>query len=198
MATTIAPPISEVIPANFDNSQVLQELAKDWSGAEKQFTPEGVDIDWGDYFALFLSSNVSGKKAYQDWYKFTVGAKFEIDMSNRHQAGYLAPLDDDDEENLSKGPGYYPEAVRMLLNLETDQFDIREYGKTGRPGTVNHWVSGDVAVPAHGLPVRVKTGYELSTKLAGNPDPSKELPGVGRKLKVLYRMPTHKFHYPAK
>ena len=198
MATPIAPPISEVIPANFDNSQVLKELAKDWSGAEKQFTPEGVDIDWGDYFALFLSSTISGKKAYQDWYSFTVGPRFDLFKSNRHQAGYLAPLDDDDEENWSKGPGYYPEAVRMLLNLETDQFDIREYGKTGRPGTVNHWVSGDVAVPAHGLPVRVKTGYELSTKLAGNPDPSKELPGVGSKLKVLYRMPTHKFHYPAK
>ena len=39
---------------------------------------------------------------------------------------------------------------------------------------------------------------ELSNKLVGNPDPSKELPGVGSKLKVLYRMPTHKFHYPAK
>ena len=195
-------PISEVIPYINDNIQVLHELAKDWSGAEKQFTPEGVDIDWGDKFALFLSSNVSGKKAYQDWYKFTVGAKYEIDMSmsNRHQAGYLAPLDDDDEEYLSEGPSYYPEAVRMLLNLETDQFDIREYGKTGRPGAVNHWVRGDVAVavPAHGLPVRVRTGYELSTKLVGNPDPSKELPGVGSKLKVLYRMPTHKFHYPAK
>ena len=193
-------PISEVIPYINDNIQVLHELAEDWSGAEKQFTPEGVDIDWGDKFALFLSSNVSGKKAYQDWYKFTVGAKYEIEieMSNRHQAGYLAPLDDDDEEDFSEGPSYFPQAVRMVLDLETDQFDIREYGKTGRPGAVNHWVADDVAVPAHGLPVRVRTGYELSTKLVGNPDPSKELPGVGSKLKVLYRMPTHKFHYPAK
>ena len=193
-------PISEVIPYIEENADVLQELAKDWRAAEKQFTPEGVDIDWGDDFSLFLSSSVSGKKAYQVWYNFVTGGNYEIEMemSNRHEAGRFSPLDDDDVEVDSDGPNYYPKAVRMYFNLESGQFDIREYGKTGAKGSVNYWTYGTEGAPAQGLPVRVKTGFELSNKLVGNPDPSKELPGVGSKLKVLYRMPTHKFHYPAK
>ena len=46
------------------------------------------------------------------------------------------------------------------------------------------------------LPISVKSGKELSTNLFATPDPDKELPGVGTKLEVLYKMPKHKFVYP--
>ena len=185
-------PVSEVVPYIDENIQVLHELARDWPEAEKQFTPAGVKIDWGYQFALFLSSKVSGKTAYQNWYRFITGNEGESLLSNRHEAGRFAPL-----EKEVYGASFIRWGVRLPLDLETEQFDIREYAKTGGPGDVNDW-DNEQKVPAQGLPVRIKTGYELSNKLVGNPDPSKELPGVGSKLKVLYRMPTHKFHYPAK
>ena len=71
--------------------------------------------------------------------------------------------------------------VKFNVNFNQGCFDIRDYTKTGMVNERNSFFSLEYQAdkfPTYGLPVRVKTGYELSTKLVGNPDPSKPLPGV--------------------
>ena len=64
------------------------------------------------------------------------------------------------------------------LQVKHEQpFDIRTYVDTYTKGD-NLLMSSDYLMP-YGFVVRMKTGYELSSKLVGNPDITQPLPGYG-------------------
>ena len=168
-------PISEVIPVLEENYEVLEALADDWLEAEDYFVPAAVDFPLEYELAFFLGSSVSGKKGTQRWYTFST------------------ELYDGDFIDCT-GPDFQPTAEEETINMNDAFFDIREYAQYGYPKSMPPF--GIYNFPVRGLPISVKSGKELSTNLFATPDPDKELPGVGTKLEVLYKMPKHKFVYP--
>ena len=68
-----------------------------------------------------------------------------------------------------------------LTFAKNDKFNIRHYMDKYKSGTNTKTPTSkdsDFWGCFHAFTPRMKTGYQLSTKLAGTPDPAKELPGV--------------------
>ena len=113
---------------------------------------------------------------YFDGYKSKSGY-FKLPTVNFNTALEQPALSGDPgNPNLPK-PRLLGTVFRDLQVKHEQPFDIRTYVDTYTKGD-NLLMSSDYLMP-YGFVVRMKTGYELSSKLVGNPDITQPLPGYG-------------------